>query len=50
MSLPPRGTGLATGRAGERRYGQPRTEAERQIRHSEGNPTRKDKQEVRQPR
>ncbi|MBA7649415.1 hypothetical protein ES703_57212 [subsurface metagenome] len=31
--LPPRGTGLETGRAGERRAGVPRTEEERRIRH-----------------
>lgn len=31
--LPPRGTGLITGRAGERRAGQPRTEEERAKRH-----------------
>lgn len=33
MSLPPRGTGLATGRAGARRYGFPRTDVERYARH-----------------
>lgn len=33
MSLPTRGTGLQTGRAGERRYGSPRTEEERYARH-----------------
>lgn len=33
MSLPRRGTGLRTGRAGERRLGRPRTEAERYARH-----------------
>jgi hypothetical protein len=33
MSLPPRGTGLSTGRAGDRQYGQPRTEEERMARH-----------------
>lgn len=38
MSLPKRGTGLSTGRAGERRYGQPRTDAERTARHY-GNPS-----------
>jgi len=32
-SLPPRGTGLITGRAGERRGGRPRTEEERLRRH-----------------
>jgi len=31
--LPPRGTGLVTGRAGERRLGTPRTEEERAKRH-----------------
>lgn len=31
--LPPRGTGLLTGRAGERRAGEPRTEGERRKRH-----------------
>jgi len=31
--LPPRGTGLVTGRAGERRLGKPRTEEERLARH-----------------
>lgn len=33
MSLPPRGTGRYTGRAGERRWGYPRTDAERYERH-----------------
>jgi len=33
MSLPNRGTGLITGRAGARRYGTPRTEVERLERH-----------------
>lgn len=33
QGLPPRGTGLLTGRAGTRRFGVPRTEAERQGRH-----------------
>ena len=33
MSLPTRGTGLLTGRAGERRYGNPRTYDERVARH-----------------
>lgn len=33
QALPPRGTGLDTGRAGERRGGQPRTEEERKKRH-----------------
>ncbi|MBA7490229.1 hypothetical protein ES702_00764 [subsurface metagenome] len=33
MSLPSRMTGLRTGRAGERRGGVPRTEAERYTRH-----------------
>jgi len=33
MSLPPRGSGLSTGRAGERRYGTPRTYEERVARH-----------------
>jgi len=32
-SLPERGTGLRTGRAGERRAGKPRTEEERRRRH-----------------
>ena len=32
-SLPPRGTGLETGNAGERRKGNPRTDEERAIRH-----------------
>ncbi|GAI54759.1 unnamed protein product, partial [marine sediment metagenome] len=36
--LPPRGTGLETGRAGERRAGAPRTEEERRIRHLGMNP------------
>lgn len=31
--LPPRGTGLITGRVGERRSGYPRTDEERMIRH-----------------
>jgi len=31
--LPERGTGLRTGRAGERRMGKPRTEEERRRRH-----------------
>jgi len=31
--LPPRGTGLMTGRAGARRFGKPRTDAERRLRH-----------------
>jgi len=31
--LPERGTGIKTGRAGERRAGKPRTEAERRERH-----------------
>lgn len=31
--LPPRGAGLKTGRAGSRRYGEPRTEEERKFRH-----------------
>jgi len=31
--LPERGTGLRTGRAGERRAGKPRTEEERRRRH-----------------
>lgn len=30
---PPRGTGLETGKAGERRAGKPRTEEERRLRH-----------------
>jgi len=34
MSLPKRGTGLTTGRAGERRGGVPRTYEERLARHS----------------
>jgi len=34
--LPPRGTGLRTGRAGERRFGHPRTDIERKIRHRGG--------------
>lgn len=33
--LPPRGTGLKAGRAGERRRGKPRTEEERRQRHEE---------------
>jgi hypothetical protein len=33
QTLPPRGTGLITGRAVERRMGQPRTEEERRERH-----------------
>jgi len=33
MSLPTKGTGLQTGRAGERRYGYPRTDEERLARH-----------------
>lgn len=33
--LPEKGTGLETGRAGERRAGKPRTEAERERRHYE---------------
>jgi len=36
--LPPRGTGLLTGRAGPRRGGNPRTEAERRARHYSSNP------------
>ena len=32
-NLPPRGTGLRTGRAGPRRYGRPRTDEEREERH-----------------
>jgi len=32
--LPPRGTGLRNGNAGERRFGRPRTEAERKKRHA----------------
>ena len=32
-SLPPRGTGLKTGNAEERREGNPRTDEERTIRH-----------------
>jgi len=31
--LPPRGTGLITGAAGDRRVGQPRTDEERYARH-----------------
>ena len=34
-TLPPKGTGLATGTAGERRGGNPRTEPERKERHKE---------------
>jgi len=34
MALPVRGTGLVTGRAGDRRGGQPRTDAERAVRHA----------------
>jgi len=34
--LPPRGTGLRTGRAGERRAGKPRSEEERRARHAVG--------------
>ena len=33
LPLPPRGTGLLTGRAGARRIARPRTEAERRARH-----------------
>ena len=33
--LPPRGTGLETGAAGDRRAGVPRTEEERELRHEE---------------
>ena len=33
LGLPPRGTGLRTGRAGARRGGMPRTDTERQQRH-----------------
>ena len=33
--LPPRGTGLRMGTAGPRRFGQPRTEAERMKRHKQ---------------
>lgn len=33
QALPPRGTGLGTGRAGPRRMGRPRTDAERRERH-----------------
>ncbi len=33
IDVPERGTGLITGRAGERRKGKPRTEEERSIRH-----------------
>ena len=33
QALPPRGAGLVTGRAGERRGGRPRTEEERRERH-----------------
>ena len=33
--LPERGTGLETGSAGERRGGNPRTDAEREVRHFE---------------
>jgi len=33
--LPPRGTGLETGAAGDRRAGLPRTEEERELRHEE---------------
>jgi len=36
QELPPRGTGLITGRAGERRGGKPRTEEERRERHFGG--------------
>jgi len=36
QELPPRGTGLITGRAGPRRGGQPRTEEERRERHFSG--------------
>ena len=32
-ATPPRGTGLSTGTAGERRAGNPRTESERATRH-----------------
>ena len=34
-TLPPRGTGLTTNTAGERRGGNPRTETERKERHKE---------------
>lgn len=34
-TLPPRGTGLERGTAGERREGTPRTEEERETRHAE---------------
>ena len=34
-TLPPKGTGLTTDTAGERRGGNPRTEAERKERHKE---------------
>ena len=34
-TLPPRGTGLESGTAGERREGTPRTEGEREERHTE---------------
>jgi len=33
LPLPPKGFGLLTGQAGERRGGNPRTEAERRARH-----------------
>lgn len=36
QALPPRGTGLRTGRAGARRYGFPRTDEERRARHYDG--------------
>jgi len=36
QELPPRGTGLTTGRAGPRRGGEPRTEEERKERHFGG--------------
>lgn len=39
MSLPPRGTGLATGRAGARRYGYPRSDMQRYARHYGGGTT-----------
>ena len=32
--IPKRGTGLKNGNAGQRRFGKPRTEAERKVRHS----------------
>lgn len=50
MQLPPRGTGLLLGTAGERRAGQPRTEEERLERHrqvfGEGGQEKKEEDQV----